>query len=343
MMMQSIELQKNFEFPLNVFSIPSEGAKELNLTPETVEMLWVNSGEFVMGLECEHEDDFKVAITQGFWLSKYPITQGQWHGITRLLDEAYKNHPCLVTWEDLVIYFDLLNQKLGDKFPKGYHLGVVTEAQWEYVHRSGGQEKLLRDLSDEAYKKIGYKTDSRSHHVWEVGQKEPNLWGFHDMRGNHAEWCFDVFEGFPIPEDDDDKIFSENGIFQDWCANNWKEYTLRKYRSVDLHNIESIKKFNETLKSHFSLRISRLGGRNGEEERAYKYYNEPAMFRLCLRKKEPFDDSDLVVREIRGEKPITTVEPSNTIETIHEKKPNLLGRFWNKIKSLLGGDFNPEL
>lgn len=314
--MQTITPQQNFEIPITTKGI----------LPQNIEMLWVSPGQFEMGLECTNELPFNVEITEGFWLSKYPVTKGQWYGITQSLgelasfDEANKNHPYLTSWENINIYLSFLNTINKQNFPEGYQFGLVTEAQWEYAQRSGGKEMLLRDLSTETFRKVAYH---HSTETWKVGQKEPNSWGFHDMRGHYSEWCFDVSMEFPTLEDDPEGIFSQAGVFQDWCANNWMEVFLKKHIGIDIHSTLNQQDFEETLASYFSQRVGRWGGEY-EGDRAYKHFTDTAMFRICLRKKQPFDESDLIIRQI---KKLESKSTSATNQSINKRKRS----FWKRI------------
>ena len=103
------------------------------------------------------------------------------------------NYPAtFVSWEDAVKYCRKLSASEG----KQYRL--PTEAEWEYACRGGqstaysfgNRPSLLGNygwFSENAYD-IGEK------YAHEVGTKNPNPFGLHDMHGNLWEWCSDWYE-----------------------------------------------------------------------------------------------------------------------------------------------------
>jgi formylglycine-generating enzyme required for sulfatase activity/serine/threonine protein kinase len=145
-----------------------------------------------------------------FFLSKYEMTQSQWHRVTGnnpsyWLAETTQNglqvagtHPVeQVSWTDCV---QVLSR---------FGLELPTEAEWEHSCRGGTQTPWLcrakeelpqcANLRDIAYR-LNFSTaglvedwsDGFSFHA-PVGSFRTNEFGLHDMAGNVKEWCHDHY------------------------------------------------------------------------------------------------------------------------------------------------------
>jgi formylglycine-generating enzyme required for sulfatase activity len=185
-----------------------------------IRMCWIPPGDFLMGSpedELGRRDDetqYRVKITRGFWMGKYPVTQAQWEavmgtrpstfgrpGIWKSLfggtsdQDSWKSLPVeTVSWDDVC---GQENRSLGflSKVNGGATSGdcfhLPTEAQWEYACRAGvsGSSFILRS--------VAWYDDNSGGQTHPVGQKQANAWGLHDMYGNVWEWCADRYADHP--------------------------------------------------------------------------------------------------------------------------------------------------
>jgi formylglycine-generating enzyme required for sulfatase activity len=180
-------------------------------------MMWIERGKFTMGTTEEQKEFMvnrevwedwmerelpahQVAITKGFWLGKYELTQGQWESVmgTRPWSgEDYvvdnPNHPAVyIFWEDVQDLISRLNQAEGSEVYR-----LPTEAEWEYACRAGTNTRWsFGDDESQLGAHAWYNAnawDVGEPYAHEVGTKLANPWGVHDMHGNVWEWCQDWF------------------------------------------------------------------------------------------------------------------------------------------------------
>ena len=161
-----------------------------------MEFVWVPAGEFRMGSTSEEAYDdeqplTQVRISQGFWLGKFEVTQGQWQGVMGANPSRYSgcgNCPVEnVSWDDAQAFIRNLNGRAG-----GNRYRLPTEAEWEYTARAGTTGDRYGNI--EAIAWYDSNSGDRTH---PVGRKAPNAWGLHDMLGNVWEWTQDWLANYP--------------------------------------------------------------------------------------------------------------------------------------------------
>lgn len=186
-----------------------------------MKFVWIPPGTFTMGspkqekgrsdLETQHV----VKLTEGFYMSAYPVTQDQWRAV---MADAYGSpaegfdivRPSrfvgrnklpveMVSWNDCQAFIKCL----GKREKRRYRL--PTEAEWEYACRAGtatpycfGESitAIQANFAGAALRIDGKRFGDRKA-TTPVGSFPPNAWGLYDMHGNVAQWCQDRFGKYP--------------------------------------------------------------------------------------------------------------------------------------------------
>ncbi|MFP4550960.1 MAG: formylglycine-generating enzyme family protein [Spirochaetales bacterium] len=72
---------------------------------------------------------------------------------------------------------------------------LPTEAEWEYAARAGNRDDHIVLSKDPAViDQVGWYAGNSDGRLHEIGLKESNSFGIHDMIGNVVEWTWDFYQ-----------------------------------------------------------------------------------------------------------------------------------------------------
>ena len=246
-------------------------AVTLDLEPVT-NMVWIPSGTFLMGSpESEaqrstNEFQHPVTLSQGFWMGKYEVTQGEYSALIGQNPSFWKNgtnavgsggevtnevvHPVdTVSWFDATNYCGQLTERerAAGRLPSHWEYRLPTEAEWEYACRAGTTtshhygDELRSGMANfrgtfEYVASQGTVQNPDGIYLGrtsEVGSFSPNDWGLHDMHGNVWEWCLDWRGDYP-PEPVTDPTGPAEGSSRiirggDWGITGWYCRSARRF------------------------------------------------------------------------------------------------------------------
>ncbi|MDA1315724.1 MAG: SUMF1/EgtB/PvdO family nonheme iron enzyme [Acidobacteria bacterium] len=177
---------------------------EVTVAGTGIAMRLVPRGEFDIGAEdyTESQPVHTVAI-DAFYLGRFEITQAEWEVLMGSNPSKHSGDGSLpverVSWRDAQEFVAKLNRRTPAE-----GLRLPTEAEWEYAARAGrglfkefelARYAWYRENSGSANSNQDFR-DVDSFATHQVGQKEPNGWGFHDMHGNVWEWTSSLFRPY---------------------------------------------------------------------------------------------------------------------------------------------------
>ena len=201
--------RREVEEKVRLAAFPKTGDVKTLVLPggAEMEMIYCAPGEFMMGSSeseegrFDDEDLHRVKLTKGFWLGKYPVTQGQWQSVMGSNPSRFKGDARLpvdfLSWNECKKFVEKVNasakQQLGGeaRFP--------TEAEWEYACRAGTMTAYYwgNALNGDKANCDGNYPCGTTEKGSDLGKTTPvgcygaNPWGFYDMHGNIAERCAD--------------------------------------------------------------------------------------------------------------------------------------------------------
>lgn len=216
---------------------------------------WCPPGKFVMGNQQLGRDGFEdavpveVAVTSGFWMGKYEVTQAEGLRCKQSYQSSFpgKHLPQHAIQQGQVSkILAALNdaERKAGGLPEGWEYALPSEAQWEYACRAATTTRYsYGDDASQLYRYANYADkrlladdgalqfadarfdDGVGRSLAVVGSYLPNPWGLHDMHGNVAEWCADRYlpqlvGGADPLVDQKNKAAAPAGIIRGgaWCS-----------------------------------------------------------------------------------------------------------------------------
>ena len=171
-------------------------------------MVLIPAGTFTMGDDRGEDDERpeREVHLSAFFMDRTEVTQELYERLMAK-NPSRSRHPDnpveQVDWYHAVLFCNLRSREESlqpcyddeslacNLEADGYRL--PTEAEWEYACRAG---------TDTDYS-FGADRSKLHDHAWlktnagktphPAGRKKPNPWGLHDMHGNVAEWCQDIY------------------------------------------------------------------------------------------------------------------------------------------------------
>jgi formylglycine-generating enzyme required for sulfatase activity len=166
-----------------------------------LDLAYIPGGTFLMGDDRHHPDERPIhqVILAPFYMSRYPITQGQYRSI---MGEGKgfslgRDYPIeQISWNDAIEFCTKLSQQTGARYT------LPSEAQWEYACRAHTNtafyfgDLIAPDLVNYngEYPYNGVAKGLNRESATPVGSFPANAFGLSDMHGNVWEWCLDTYQ-----------------------------------------------------------------------------------------------------------------------------------------------------
>jgi formylglycine-generating enzyme len=164
-------------------------------------MVYIPSGEFMMGKDSKKEVDYspahKVKI-KAFYMDIHEVTNAEYlkfcNATNRKLPEfwgidkyksgeKYPNYPVIgVSYFDAMAYAEWLGKRLP------------TEAEWEYAARGGLVGKTFPTGDEIENYPEELWGDDKTRRLFPVMKRKPNAYGLYDMAGSAREWVMDFYD-----------------------------------------------------------------------------------------------------------------------------------------------------
>lgn len=183
------------ELEARMHQLLAHGVKPLAPTCKNslgIKMVLIFPGEYRVGPR-----QWRIAVDEAFWLSKFPVTRAQFRRLMRSDPSGFVGGDLRapadsIAWSTAVGFCNALNRREGlSDFHRsdlvrgrgnGYRL--PSEDEWELACRAGTTTQWHFGQNMNQLTHYAWFADNSERQTHPVGHKRPNAWGLFDLYGN---------------------------------------------------------------------------------------------------------------------------------------------------------------